>query len=575
MFSRQNNEDENNNKLIESISNSEHGSEDNKSEYDKKLEESDTKVNFAPTNWRQEQEEEVNINEIQKISADQLRENIRKEVELINSTTVLRQTDGFYYYKCSYIFDGLHLENLLLGHEILTVLSSHILFEPTALNPAHISHDDVFIKAGYLKKLIEHNLHFPVTEKFLQTNTYSKTCKLGVKVKAKSANKRDIYYVKLRESLLHLCSGIYDHPQMFPLSKRARKISTSRPSLFEIIDLDGENSTLNQHAETGIFHPPTFHPPTYSVADSNSYNNQPNKFDLYPNNTNNNNNNSSSVSQFINMKKQLALTSHASSSIAPTLDRLSFSSLFKNQNPYMATSSSSQRLVGVDTIDQSVRSQPRYNSGLISSSHLPPAMTSNRQNNSIASANTSRHNDSIGLDGSSSSSDRLVISNEESRATAPAIEQVPDSDDPIQLFRSEMAALSARLYTVELEVARLKAQRIVQIAQFHQQELMFLRQQQQLASHIHPESFEPTDDIADSTLQPQPWLPRPGHVMAVLPPGVSRLSKENMDKAFYFGLTGQNSSQPDHPFSLNPLETVTHTFIIIHLTIYIIATNHQ
>jgi len=133
-------------------------------------------------------------------------------------------------------------------------------------------------------------------------------------------------------------------------------------------------------------------------------------------------------------------------------------------------------------------------------------------------------------------------------------------NNPFQLFRAEMAALSARLYTVELEVARLKAQRIVQIAQYHQQELMHLQQQQQ--QHMNPGLYE--DPIAsdlndpDSLLPSQQWHPRPGHVMAVLPPGVSRLSKENMDKAFYFGLTGQMSYLPDQhqPFSLNPLDSV-------------------
>lgn len=189
-----------------------------------------------------------------------------------------------------------------------------------------------------------------------------------------------------------------------------------------------------------------------------------------------------------------------------------------------------------------------------SSSHLAH-LSSIMSNRSGATANTSRHSETVVGD---PSIEPIQAKREAQSSSAQDREQrdASDTDTPFLYFKNEIEALNARLYTVELEVARLKAQRIVQMAQYYQAQTL----------QQHPGAPFMTGDptlggIRTPTMPPQ-WLPQPGHVMAVLPPGVSQLSKEIMDKAFYFGLTGQRSPQTDNPYALNPLESVRYSFLM-------------
>ena len=113
-------------------------------------------------------------------------------------------------YTCMHIFNQIRLDNLMLGYGFLQQASTEI--------HGDIHEDDVFIKAGTFVKLAKTYLaqnglsEAEVGSKYFETNTYSSTLKLGVRIlpahKQGQTNVRYVFYIKLRESLYHLLTRL-------------------------------------------------------------------------------------------------------------------------------------------------------------------------------------------------------------------------------------------------------------------------------------------------------------------------------------------------------------------------------
>lgn len=112
----------------------------------------------------------------------------------------------------------------MTGKQVLTDFGDNIQYEPHTLKQEHVKDDDIFVKAGQIRKLIENYMNNYVSNKYLQTNTYSKTYKLGLKLKTNDINKRDMFYIKLRETLEVLCDAIGTGDHSHQSKKKTSKL---------------------------------------------------------------------------------------------------------------------------------------------------------------------------------------------------------------------------------------------------------------------------------------------------------------------------------------------------------------
>ena len=94
--------------------------------------------------------------------------------------------------------------------------------------------DDIFIRAGAFATLTKRYLHYQhlgqdyyyVSKKFFESNTFSKTCKIGIKFRPLDLSKRPIYYVKFHPAMKLLYEAIlYDND-----------LSSTASSSFQIAD---------------------------------------------------------------------------------------------------------------------------------------------------------------------------------------------------------------------------------------------------------------------------------------------------------------------------------------------------
>jgi hypothetical protein len=105
------------------------------------------------------------------------------------------------------LFPGLVVEELLTGNEILAKIDSYCL----ELRPnLEVFSNEIFIKTGTLVRILNENLDLSdrAFRKFLETNTYNKTFKLGIKRKPESENKRAVFYVNFKYALESISSEL-------------------------------------------------------------------------------------------------------------------------------------------------------------------------------------------------------------------------------------------------------------------------------------------------------------------------------------------------------------------------------
>lgn len=140
-----------------------------------------------------------------------------------------RDIDGELSYVFRYIFKGVKVKGLILGKDVVINDNQRFIFEKYGLQPSGISDSDMFIKAGQFTRLVRTYLYesgaYPVPDKYVETNTYSITCKLGVRARGngRPTSKRDFFFIKLRESLdfLKTCRKNYKFNELRGLTEQA------------------------------------------------------------------------------------------------------------------------------------------------------------------------------------------------------------------------------------------------------------------------------------------------------------------------------------------------------------------
>ena len=122
-----------------------------------------------------------------------------------------------HYYICKNIFSLAKLDQLLLGSDILNPKDqdefTYIGVGMTTLARDSINENDIFIRSGIFVKLIktfffEDKNKMILHNRYLDSNTYSKTLKLGIRLKYNDPTKRNVHYIKLKESLEAILMGL-------------------------------------------------------------------------------------------------------------------------------------------------------------------------------------------------------------------------------------------------------------------------------------------------------------------------------------------------------------------------------
>lgn len=135
-----------------------------------------------------------------------------------------------YSYTFEKVFEGSLVMPLFLGRDFLnfSIPFECISQERSCLTREGIESNDLFIKAGHFTALVKHYLFSSdkqkslVSEKYTETNTYSITLKLGIRLKSNQtqisvggaqgssrSNKRDVIYIKLVDALNYLRGEIW------------------------------------------------------------------------------------------------------------------------------------------------------------------------------------------------------------------------------------------------------------------------------------------------------------------------------------------------------------------------------
>ena len=99
-------------------------------------------------------------------------------------------------YRCAYLFPLEIFSDIIFGSDIV-VLQDKTQFDDGGLQMTDILPNDVFIRAGQWASCVKRELQTLVHKKYTDANTYTKTLKLGFRLKPEDHKKRVICYVKL------------------------------------------------------------------------------------------------------------------------------------------------------------------------------------------------------------------------------------------------------------------------------------------------------------------------------------------------------------------------------------------
>lgn len=136
-------------------------------------------------------------------------------------------------YECQFIFPGEIFRDVYHGKDILqSGLISRVDCDEFGMQINDININDVYVRTGQFVSYIKthlYDINQLVEKKFTETNTFTKTFKLGFRLKPIQADKRAICYIKLVESLELLkmvLQGIHVHHTMNKCSSVPRLTSS-------------------------------------------------------------------------------------------------------------------------------------------------------------------------------------------------------------------------------------------------------------------------------------------------------------------------------------------------------------
>ena len=109
-----------------------------------------------------------------------------------------------------------------------------VIYHNRGIDPCLIKPDDICTRSGSFVKLIKHfffdNNSNLLPKKYIESNTYSKTLKLGVKLKyIDDPNKRSIHYINLKSSL----EAIRNELGYFDTFPSSRTVSSADQEVYE------------------------------------------------------------------------------------------------------------------------------------------------------------------------------------------------------------------------------------------------------------------------------------------------------------------------------------------------------
>ena len=135
---------------------------------------------------------------------------IEKEIKNISSRNNMSIKRHSLTYDCKFIFPGETFTDIYTGKDILNSdLKNRLEFNKSGLFLNDLNVDDVYVRAGqfsnYTKKFLV-DKSILKEKKFVEANTYSKSLKLGFRLKPLTEEKRPVSYIKVLdclEQLLH------------------------------------------------------------------------------------------------------------------------------------------------------------------------------------------------------------------------------------------------------------------------------------------------------------------------------------------------------------------------------------
>lgn len=130
---------------------------------------------------------------------------IDQEVYAIYNRDSFKVKKNILTYECQCIFPGEIFRDVYHGKDVLqTALVSRVDFDEFGMQIEDMNINDIYVRTGqfvgFIKKHL-YDINQLVEKKYTETNTFTKTFKLGFRLKPIQADKRAICYIKFVESL--------------------------------------------------------------------------------------------------------------------------------------------------------------------------------------------------------------------------------------------------------------------------------------------------------------------------------------------------------------------------------------
>ena len=162
---------------------------------------------------------------------------IEKEIKNISSRNNMSIKRHSLTYDCKFIYPGETFTDIYTGKDILNSdLKNRLEFNKSGLFLNDLNADDVYVRAGqfsnYTKKFLV-DKSILKEKKFVEANTYSKSLKLGFRLKPLTEEKRPVSYIKVLDCLEHLKTALQN---VSKLPSEAGTLITPRTTTKQDID---------------------------------------------------------------------------------------------------------------------------------------------------------------------------------------------------------------------------------------------------------------------------------------------------------------------------------------------------
>jgi hypothetical protein len=167
---------------------------------------------------------------------------IGKEVDALYNLDQLNFNKQFPVYRCAYLFPDEPFTDILFGSDVMNMPEANILlFDEGGLQFHEIAENDIFVRAGQLASCVKHHLGSIIHKKYTDSNTFSKTLKLGFRLQPGNKEKRVICYVRLLGCIESVQSALIETG----INTKPSVITTNHPPDYESIDIHLKFQRIN------------------------------------------------------------------------------------------------------------------------------------------------------------------------------------------------------------------------------------------------------------------------------------------------------------------------------------------